>query len=149
MTLQVAEFDLLVEIYKYLHAEGSRPELAAALLRVINRANAEQEKAWASRHRPAPVPESIKRKLEREDKPLMIRLLEAGYPREEMDHHESDLYVYVTPVSTAVIERWCKEHQFDRTWHCPTFYDQITGRLMYDCAFQYLDFWKGESDDEH
>ncbi len=54
-----------------------------------------------------------------------------------MDHHESDLYVYVTPETTKVIERWCKEHGYDRTWHCPTFYDQITGKQMYDCAFQY------------
>jgi len=113
--------------------------LAAALLRVINRTNAERERAWAARHRPGPIPKSIRQKLEREDKPLMIRLLEAGYPYSEMDHHESDLYVYVTPVSTRVIEQWCREHRFDRTWHCPTFYDQLTGRLMYDCAFQYFE----------
>ena len=103
MTLQAKEFDLLVEIYKHLSSDGQRPELAAALLRVINRTNAERERAWAARHRPGPIPKSIRQKLEREDKPLMIRLLEAGYPHSEMDHHESDLYVYVTPVSTRVI----------------------------------------------
>lgn len=79
MTLQAKEFDLLVEIYKHLSSDGQRPELAAALLRVINRTNAERERAWAARHRPGPIPKSIRQKLEREDKPLMIRLLEAGY----------------------------------------------------------------------
>ena len=41
-------------------------------------------------------------------KSLMQMLLDAGYPREEMYHHESDLYVYVTPLTTKVIEDWCE-----------------------------------------
>ena len=52
MTLQAKEFDLLVEIYKHLSSDGQRPELAVALLRVINRTNAERERAWASRPHP-------------------------------------------------------------------------------------------------
>lgn len=79
---------------------------------------------------------------ENADQPLMLRLLEAGYPRTEMYHHESDLYVYVTPVTSAVIRDWCREHGYSRTWHCPIFQDQITGKPMYDCAFQYFD-WTG------
>ena len=138
MTLLKEEFDLLVEVHKYLQTEGLRPDLTSALLDTINRANHERELAWSRFHRPPEVPESVKRRLERNDPPLMQRLLDAGYPREEMDHHESDLYVYVTPVTTQVVNRWCKEHGYDRTWHCPTFYDQITGRKMYDCAFQYI-----------
>ena len=70
---------------------------------------------------------------------LLQRLLEAGYPQEEMDHHESDLYVFVTPLTTKVIEDWCKEMGYDKDWHCPIFTDQITGRKMYDCAFQYYE----------
>lgn len=70
-------------------------------------------------------------------KTLMERLLEAGYPESEMDHHESDLYVYVTPLTTKVIDEWCKENGFSKNWHCPTFTDQITGKKMYDCAFMY------------
>ena len=136
MTVQVREFDLLVEIYKHLQSEGSRPDLATALRRAVNRMHQERERAWAKNHRPEPAP-----KWAKEDTPLMQRLLDAGYPREEMDHHESDLYVYVTPLTTEVIERWCREHEYDRAWHCPTFYDQVTGRLMFDCAFQYGDWW--------
>jgi len=37
MTVQVKEFELLVEICKHLRAEGARPELATALQRAINR----------------------------------------------------------------------------------------------------------------
>ena len=40
MTLQAKEFDLLVEIYKHLSSDGQRPELAVALLRVMNRTTA-------------------------------------------------------------------------------------------------------------
>lgn len=70
-------------------------------------------------------------------KTLMELLIEAGYPENEMDHHESDLYVYVTPITTKVINEWCKANEYSREWHCPIFTDQITGRKMYDCAFQY------------
>ena len=35
------------------------------------------------------------------------------------------------------INEWCKETGFDKDWHCPIFTDQITGKQMYDCAFQY------------
>ena len=70
-------------------------------------------------------------------KTLMEMLIEAGYPKEEMDHHESGLYVYVTSLTTRVIDEWCKANGFNKNWHCPTFKDQITGKMMYDCAFQY------------
>lgn len=75
---------------------------------------------------------------------LLERILKAGYPEQDIFNHESDLYVYVTPLTTAIVEDWCKEHGFRRQWHCPTFTDQITGRLMYDCAFQYYE-WRGEN----
>lgn len=75
----------------------------------------------------------------------MERLLAAGYPRTQMFSHESDLYVYVTPVTTRVLEAWCKDYGFSRSWACPTFRDQVTGRPMYDCAFQYDDYWKARN----
>ena len=44
---------------------------------------------------------------------LMEKLEAAGYPREEMYHHESDLYVFLTPLTKRVIDEWFKE-QFNR-----------------------------------
>ena len=73
---------------------------------------------------------------------LMSRLLEAGYPREEMDSHESDLYVYVTPLTTKVINEWCRENGFERKWHCPIFFFFFTGKLMYDFLFCFDDYWR-------
>ncbi len=84
--------------------------------------------------------ERMRPKLEKNDTPLMQRLLEAGYPREDMEHYGSDLYIYVTPETTKVIEQWCKEHGYDRACHCPTFFEKTSGRWMYDCAFQYLQY---------
>lgn len=69
---------------------------------------------------------------------LMEELVAAGYPIDEIFHHESDLYVYVTPVSTAVIEAYYKEMGWERTWNAPIFRDQITGKPMYDAAFQFV-----------
>ena len=77
-------------------------------------------------------------------KPLMQRLLDAGYPREEMYHHYCDLYVYVTDLTARIIEEWCKENHYRRSWHCPIFTDNITGRLMFDCAFQYYEIYNRE-----
>jgi len=76
---------------------------------------------------------------------LMERLLEAGYPRDQMFNHESDLYVFVTPITRGVIEKWCKENGYSRHWHCPMFTDQITGRAMFDCVFQYTPWWEERS----
>ena len=70
-------------------------------------------------------------------KSLMERLLEAGYPPEDIDHHEYDLYVYITPLTTRVLKAWMKDNNYTDTL-VQTFKDQITGRMMYDIAFQYI-----------
>lgn len=76
------------------------------------------------------------------NKPLMERLLEAGYPPEAIDHYYYDLYVYVTPLTTKVITEWADENGYDSNlrdgWFVQTFKDQITGRKMYDILFQYI-----------
>ena len=80
-------------------------------------------------------------------KSLMQMLLDAGYPKEEMYNHESDLYIYVTPLTTQVLEDWCKVNG----WHVELvkqrwmlfdiFTDNVTGRRMYDIAGQYVPWW--------
>lgn len=45
MRVKNQEFDLLVEIYKFLNAEGSRKDLAASLGNVLSRFSDEREKA--------------------------------------------------------------------------------------------------------
>lgn len=77
------------------------------------------------------------------NKSLMQRLLDAGYPREQIYHHESDLYVFVTPLTMRIVEGWCKDNGYRRWLTCPIFKDQITGKAMYDCAFQYDDYLRG------
>lgn len=75
-------------------------------------------------------------------KSLMERLLEAGYPPEDIDHYYSDLYVYVTPLTTKVIAEWANENGCDGNLRdgvfVQKFRDQITGRMMYDIFFQYI-----------
>lgn len=68
---------------------------------------------------------------------LKERLIKAGYPKEQMAHHCSDLYVFVNEITTKIISEWCKENGFNMSWHCPVFIDQITKKPMYDCAFQW------------
>ena len=76
------------------------------------------------------------------NKSLMERLLEEGYPPEDIDHYYYDLYVYVTPLTTKVIKEWADENGYDSNLRdgvfVQTFKDQITGRMMYDIAFQYI-----------
>lgn len=74
---------------------------------------------------------------------LMERLLEAGYPPEDIAHHDSDLYIYVTPLTTKVIKEWMKDNNYTENLNgflIQKFRDQITGRIMYDIAFQYIPF---------
>ena len=76
------------------------------------------------------------------NKSLMERLLEEGYPPEDIYHHDYDLYVYVTPLTTKVITEWADENGYNSNLRdgvfVQTFRDQITGRKMYDIAFQYI-----------
>lgn len=78
-------------------------------------------------------------------KSLMERLLEAGYPPEDIHHYYSDLYVYVTPLTTKVITEWLTNNGYDSNLRdgvfVKTFRDQITGRKMYDVLFEYIPFW--------
>lgn len=87
-------------------------------------------------------------------KSLMQMFLDAGYPKEEMYNHESDLYVFVTPLTTKVIEEWCKAYGYNKMFvekgspFFETFTDSITGKLMYSIAFQYLPWWSEKSVEE-
>ena len=87
---------------------------------------------------------------EKKNEPLLKRLLDAGYPIDQVDHHYSDLYVYVTPLTTSVIDKWLQDNGWKdlkyqlRESSFPLlteFTCQITGRRMYDIAFQY---WEDE-----
>ena len=75
-------------------------------------------------------------------KSLMQMLLDAGYPRDQMFNHESDLYIFASSLTRDVIDKWCEANGLKRHLFCSTFHDQITGRLMYDCAFQYDPRWE-------
>lgn len=78
-------------------------------------------------------------------KTLLQRLLDAGYPKEDIHHHESDLYIFKTPLTTKVLEEWCEANGWNvglvKQKNClfDIFTDQITGRKMYDIAFQYYE----------
>ena len=72
-------------------------------------------------------------------KTLIERLLEAGYPKDQMYHHYSDLYIFVTPIIKSIVDKWCSDNGYHRHLFVSTFHDQVTGRLMYDIAFQYYD----------
>ena len=76
-------------------------------------------------------------------KPLMQMLIEAGYPKEQMFYHYSDLYVFATPLTWRVISKWMDNNGFHydllNSFLFDTFIDNITGRRMYDIAFQYIE----------
>lgn len=75
-------------------------------------------------------------------KTLMDILAEAGYTESKMYHHESDLYVFKTELTTRVIQQWCKANGYSFDVMVDTFRDQITGNAMYDIAFQYMSYWE-------
>lgn len=66
---------------------------------------------------------------------VMQELLAAGYPREQMYHWQSDLYVFATPLTKQVLEKYYRERHWNMKHYAPIFTDQITGRPMYDIAF--------------
>lgn len=77
-------------------------------------------------------------------KVLIETLIEAGYPKEEIYHHRSDLYIYKTHLTKEVIDKWFKENGLKKRLFVSEFTDQITGLPMYDIAFQYTPYWCGK-----
>ena len=73
---------------------------------------------------------------------LMQMLLDAGYPRSQMFNHCSDLYIFRTPLTDVVIDCWCRITGYNRSLFITVFTDNVTGKRMYDCAFQFDDYWK-------
>lgn len=73
---------------------------------------------------------------------LMEALKKAGYPREQMFNHCSDLYVFITPLTKRVVDKWFKDEWLNKSLFVKTFSDQITGKPMYDIAFQYTPYWE-------
>lgn len=75
-----------------------------------------------------------------EKESIYARLLREGYPQEDIDHHESDLYVYVTPLTTKIIKEYFPDHDH-KTIMVNKFKDNVTGRYMYDITFAYDPYW--------
>jgi len=67
-------------------------------------------------------------------KELYEALVETGEP---MDHHESDLYVIVSPATTPLV----KQYEFFTT-NVRTFVSNIDGKRWYDVPFGYIPFWE-------
>lgn len=63
---------------------------------------------------------------------LIEKLIEAGYPRDEMYHHYSDLYVFITPLTIRVVDEWFKEQGYNKDLFVSRFTDNVTGKPMYD-----------------
>lgn len=81
-----------------------------------------------------------------ENKDLITMLLKAGYPASDIDHHNSDLYIYCTPLTVKVLGEWCEANGWSsdlvkrESALFSRFRDRITGRMMFDVAFQYHAF---------
>lgn len=80
----------------------------------------------------------------KKDKTLMETLVDAGYPADQFGHHESDLYVYAEVdglFTREIIGKWFFDRGYAPSLFVDAFTDQITGRRMWDVAFQYTPWW--------
>ena len=75
------------------------------------------------------------------NKTLMQTLLEAGYARDQIFNHYSDMYVYVTPLTERIIAKWYPENGLNTSLFVSKFRSNIDGQMMYDCKFAYDDYW--------
>lgn len=65
---------------------------------------------------------------------LYQRLLDIGAT---LDHHESDLYVLITPEAAEVVRAYYADKGYGTP---PAFTSQLDGKRWWDCPFQYLPF---------
>lgn len=67
------------------------------------------------------------------------RLLESGYPESDIYNHCSDLYIFVTPTTRALVSQCLNDGTLMN--RPEIFTDQVTRRPMYDLAFAYIPWW--------
>lgn len=65
----------------------------------------------------------------------IYQAMTGAVPPGQIDSHASDLYVKVTPASTAIVS----DYQFKE--HVTKFKDAIDGERWYDIPFAYLPWW--------
>ncbi len=75
------------------------------------------------------------------DVSLYDRLTAAGF---EIDHHESDLYVRVTPESRAIIDAWMADNGYGEGFR-DTFTSQVDGHRYFDVPFAYQPYWEART----
>lgn len=68
------------------------------------------------------------------------KLIGAGLA-DQIDHHESDLYVFISSQSTKIIGDWLLENNYGKESFISAFTDQITGKRMFDIPFAYDPWW--------
>lgn len=71
---------------------------------------------------------------------LYMALVDA-MPADQIDHHDSDLYVKVTNTSMRILQ----QSGLIRGHGYTTFVDQLTNTLWYDIAFCYIPYWEERS----
>ena len=57
-------------------------------------------------------------------------------PKNEIDHHYSDLYLKVTPTSRKLVD------EYEWRGNVTTFRDQIEGKLWYEIPFAFTPYWE-------
>jgi len=72
---------------------------------------------------------------------LYQELIAAGC---QIDNHESDLYVKVTPESCAILKSWLLRLGYTdrRGAGVKTFRSRVDGELWFDVPFAYRPFWE-------
>ena len=73
-----------------------------------------------------------------EELDLYAILMDAGCA-DDIDHHESDLYVRVTPTTKEIVTNYCKDTDSAMP---KTFIDQIDNERWYDIPFMYTPYWE-------
>lgn len=68
---------------------------------------------------------------------LMKRLINAGYPKTEMRHYCSSLFVYPSPLVEQVLDEYCKENEVMREDFVMQFYDSFSGKTMLELYDKY------------
>lgn len=68
---------------------------------------------------------------------LMKKLLDAGYPKTELRHYCSSLFVHPSPLVEQVIDDYCHENDIDMKSFVTPFYDHWTGTTMLELYDKY------------
>lgn len=70
------------------------------------------------------------------ERTLIQQFVDAGFPKEQIEHNGTDFFIDVTTITTSVLDEWCEKHHVSKNIKFPKCWDSKQNKYVYRCELQ-------------